>query len=358
MRLRGDRALAVANGLYVRLIRAGNINIPYSWTAAFFQGIAILGCEVLWIRGAPPGVSVACLAVAAVVMAFRINAKNFGRAEQIIWIALSAAFLYVEISSIAADRTEASANEIRNRSEERAKFEAVIEQGRAINAKQSEDQKVQERKFAALLKQGGRSIKDLEDVAGKVSEGTSFASGGDTYPSIFPYELITEDGRQRVGFGLSKQGKYPLFDLRVSVGRPYSVSKENNQEELFGTSCKFPEMSTNWNFPLLAASMDGESAAYFEADMFARNGKWEEVIDVRRVEGKLVSRWVIFQTTDFSGPKSKVIEDLADQTFPPDHRHDVLQPFPNGALPLPDISQQQKAIPNLILSPKQCAGFW
>jgi len=89
--------------------------------------------------------------------------------------------------------------------------------------------------------------------------------------------------------------------------------------------------------------MDGESSAYFEASMFARNGKWEEVIDVRRVDGKLVSRWAIFQTTDFSGPHSKVLLDLADQAFPPEHRHDALQPFPNDALALPSISQQQKA---------------
>jgi len=339
-------------------VRFGQINVPYSWTAASFQGVSTLGCEVLWLCGAPPGVAVACLATAAVVMAFRINATNFGRAEQILWIVISTAFLYVEISSITSDRAETAANDLRNRSEERAKFEAVIVQGRAINEKQKEEQSEQEQKFAALLKQGRRSIKDLDAVASKVSEGTSFASGGDTYPSIFPYQLTTEDGRQRVGFGLSKQGKYPLFDLRVSVGRPYSVAKENNQEATFGASCKFPEMNGNWSHPLLGASMDGENSAYFEASMYARNGNWEEVIDVRRVEGKLVSRWVIFRTTEFSGPQSNVLLDLADQNFPPEHRHDVLQPFPNDSLLLPNISEQQKAIPNLILSPKQCAGFW
>ena|ERR1035437_3626909 len=340
------------------LVHLGRTPISYSWTAAIFQGAAALGCEMLCLCGAPPGMAVASLAMAAIVMAFRINREDFGRPEQIVWIVLSAAFLYVEISSIRTDRAETAANEIRNRSEERAKFEVVIEQGRALNEKQKEEQQQQQQKFSALLKQGGHSIKDLQDVATEVSEATSFASGGETFPVIFPYELTTEDGKQRVGFALSKRGKYPLYDLRLNVGRPYSVSSESTQENTYGAECKFPEINGNWTRPLLAASMDGDNSAYFTASMFARNGRWDEVFDVRRVDGKLVSRWVIFQTTDFSGPLSKVLLDLADERFPPEHRHDELQPFPNKSLSLPDISQRKSAIPDVVLSQRDCAGFW
>ena len=242
--------------------------------------------------------------------------------------------------------------------EERARFQAVIEQGRAINKEQKEEQKEEQQKFAALLKQGGRSIKDLAKVANKVSEGVSFASGGDTFPAIFPYELRTDDGRQKVGFGLLKQGKYPLFDLRLDVGRPYSVSTENNQEQEFGAECKFPEINGNWSFPLLAVSMEGESSAYFTASMFARNGRWDEVFDVRKVDGRLVVRWVLFQTTQFSGPNAKVLLDLADQNFPPEHRRDALQPFPNNVLQIPNISQRTVEIPDEILGKRWCTGFW
>jgi hypothetical protein len=242
--------------------------------------------------------------------------------------------------------------------EERARFQSAIEQGRAINERQKEEQREEQQKFAVLLKQGGRSIKDLGKVANKVSEGVSFASGGDTFPVIFPYELRTDDGRQKVGFSLSKQGAYPLFDLRLYVGRPYSVSEDNNQEEGFGAQCKFPEINSNWSHPLMAASMDGENSAYFEANMYARNGKWDEVFDVRRVDGKFVTRWVIFQTTQFSGPQAKVLLDLADQSFPPEHRHDALQPFPNHVLQIPNISQRGKVIPEEILGKRECAGFW
>ncbi|HEV2484619.1 MAG TPA: hypothetical protein VGT08_03715 [Terracidiphilus sp.] len=291
-------------------------------------------------------------------MTFRINARNFGRLEQVTWIVLSAAFLYIEISSITLDRVENVSRDLRSHAVERAGFFAVIEQGRAINKKQMEEQEEEQQQFKALLRQGGRSIKDLGKVASRVSEGVSFASGGDTFPEIFPYELKTDDGRQKVGFGLSKRGQYPLFDLRLDVGRPYSVSKENNQEKEFGTECKFPEINGNWSFPLLAASMEGESSAYFTATMFARNGRWDEVFDVRRVDGKLVSRWVLFQTTQFSGPQSKVLSDLADQNFPPEHRHDALQPFPNGVLPIPDISQRAKVIPDEVLGKRECTGFW
>ena len=334
------------------------IDIPYSWTASFLQGSAILGCEVLYLLGPPPGVSVACLAVAAVVMSFRINAQNFERLEQAIWIVLSAAFLYIEISSITLDRAENDLRESRSRMEERARFQAVIEQGQAINEKQKEEQSEERQKFAALLKQGRRSIKDLAKVATNVSEGVSFTSGGDTYPTIFPGEVRTDDGRQRIGFYLLKRGKYPLFDLRLDVGRPYSVSTENNQEQEFGAECKFPEINGNWSFPLLAVSMEGESSGYFTASMFARNGKWDEVFDVRKVDGKFVSRWVIFETTEFSGPNSKVLLDLADQNFPPEHRHDALQPFPNGVLQIPNISQRTVVVPEVILGKRWCTGFW
>jgi hypothetical protein len=273
------------------------MSVPYSWTASLIQGLAILSCEVIYLLGPPPGVSVACLAMAAVVMTFRINARNFGRLEQVTWILLSAAFLYIEISSITLDRVENASRDLSSHMEERARFQSAIEQGRAINERQKEEQREEQQKFAVLLKQGGRSIKDLGKVANKVSEGVSFASGGDTFPVIFPYELRTDDGRQKVGFSLSKQGAYPLFDLRLYVGRPYSVSEDNNQEEGFGAQCKFPEINSNWSHPLMAASMDGENSAYFEANMYARNGKWDEVFDVRRVDGKFVTRWVISDDT-------------------------------------------------------------
>jgi hypothetical protein len=347
MRALGVRARTLASGCGNRLARLGRVVVPYSWAASLIQGAAFLGCEVIYFLGPPPGVSVACLAMAAVVVTFRVSAKSFGRLEQVVWILLSAAFLYIEIASITTDRAE-----------ETARFQAVIDQGRALNEKQEEEQMEQRQKFAALIKQGGDSIKDLGVVANKVSEGVSFASGGDTFPEIFPYEVRTDDGRQRVGFAMSKRGKYPLFDVRLDVGRPYSVSKENDQEADFGTQCKFPEINGNWSFPLMAASMDGESSAYFTATTFARNGRWDEVFDVRRVEGKLVSRWVVFLTTKFSGPGSKVVSDLADQGFPLEHRHDALQPFPNHALPIPDISQRGKMVPDVIFGAKECTGFW
>lgn len=296
--------------------------------------------------------------MATIVMTFRINAKNFGRLEQVIWIVVSAAFLYIEIYSITLDRAESASRDLHSHMEERAKFQAVIDQGHAINEKQKEEQKEEQQKFAALLKQSGRSIKDLGEVANKVSEAVSFSSGGDTFPEIFPYELITDDGKQRIGFGLSKHGEYPLFDLRLDVGRPYSVSKENNQEEIFGAQCKFSEINGNWSRPLLAISMDGESSAYFTATMFARNGRWDEVFDIRRVNNKFISRWVIFQTTQFSGPQSKVLLDMAYQDFPLEHRHDTLQPFPNNVLLIPDISQRRKVIPEFILDIRDCNGFW
>lgn len=193
---------AVIAAIMRNIKRLAAIRVSYSWGAAIFQGLAIAGAEWLLLAGAAPGVAVACLAVAAIVMAFRIVSKDFGRVEQAVWIALSAIFLFAEIRAIAADREQTARQEIVIRREERDKFEALLEQGRAINLAQKGADVEQQKKFAdqrrrlsALLSQGARSIDDLSKVAASVSEATSYAGGGSSYPAVWPYELTLDDGR-------------------------------------------------------------------------------------------------------------------------------------------------------------------
>lgn len=330
------------------LVSLGKIRLPYAWTAAFFQVAAIVGCQALFMFGAVPGISVACLALVAVVISFRITANDFTRYEQAIWIILCAMFLYAEISSITTDRTETEARELIKRNEEREQFAAVIRQERDLNEKQKDEQIEQRQKFADLLEQGHRYIKNLKLVASNVAQATSFTSGGDSFPIVFRYELKMDDGAQRVGFDVQKQGKYPLYDLSVSVGRPYLTSPRSY--ELPGTTCKFSELNGSVSTPLLAASVEGEDSVYFEAEMASRNGRWNEVIDVRRSGKKLVSRWVVFESKNYGGSPYKVIFDLADADFPPEHRHDTLHDASNSiySLQLPDVSQRSRSLPDVI----------
>ena len=74
-----------------------------------------------------------------------------------------------------------------------------------------------------------------------------------------------------------------MFDVEITVGRPYFVAEEGHQTQIVGTIRRFTELNGMSSHPLLFVSMKGEDSAIYSATMRARNGTWEEVIDVRRV---------------------------------------------------------------------------
>jgi hypothetical protein len=283
-------------------------------------------------------------------MAFRVTEKNFTKAEQITWIVLAAGVFYIEIHSINTDRAETLAHEQQIRSEERAKFEAVLLQGKQINQQQKQDEDDQRQKFQNLLEQGKRATNELRGVASSAAEAQSYASGGTSYPTIFPHQVTVEDGSERVGFSFQKQGKFPLFDVQIIVGRPYLVAEEGHQTQTFGTIRRFTELNRTTSYPLLFASMQGEDCAIYSANISARNGAWEEVFEVRRVGRKLVSRWVEYKAEEYGVAPLVKIFDLADQEFPAEFRHRDI--YPLSKVQLPDITQRKNVVPDVIVPPR------
>jgi hypothetical protein len=326
--------------------------IPYCWSAALFQGTVLIACQAIGTFGSPPGVAVACLAVAAVIMSFRVAEKNFHRPEQIIWIVLAVILVQLEIASINTDRRASSQHEEQARAEERDKFQALIEQDEAINRHQTDAHNQQMNQFQALLSQGNKSIQNLGRVSTSIQEASGYAGGGSSFPTVFAHPITTEDGEQRVGLSFKVRGQYPLFDVHVSVGRAYSVPNPTKEMSVMGTSCNLGEVNVNTTFPLIGISIGNEDAAYFVAEMEARNGTWEEVVDVRRVAGKITARWQIMQLKNPEGPQK--ILDLADSDFPQAHRSDVL--YSPLFLHLPDISQRRKVVPDKVLWPLSSMG--
>ena len=166
--------------------------------------------------------------------------------------------------------------------------------------------------------------------------------------------MNTGDGKERLGFTFQARGRYPLFDVHVAVGRAYSVPNPTKEMVVTGTNCNLGESGVNKSTPLIAIPMDGEDAAYFVAEMGARNGFWEEVIDVRRVDGKITSRSEVVQLKNPEGPQ-KVL-DIADEDFPQAHRYDVL--YSPLFLPLPDMSQHGRlAHDQVLLLPLSSTGI-
>lgn len=260
----------------------------------------------------------------------------------------------LEIASINADRRASSQHEDQARAEEREKFQALIEQNEEINRHQTDAHSQQMKQFQALLSQGNKSIQNLGKVSTSIQEASGYAGGGNSFPTISAHPMNTGDGKERLGFTFQARGRYPLFDVHVAVGRAYSVPNPTKEMVVTGTNCNLGESGVNKSTPLIAIPMDGEDAAYFVAEMGARNGFWEEVIDVRRVDAKITSRSEVVQLKNPEGPQ-KVL-DIADEDFPQAHRYDVL--YSPLFLPLPDMSQHGRlAHDQVLLLPLSSTGI-
>ncbi len=281
-------------------------------------------------------------------MSFRPGEPKFKRLEQPLWIALAAVLLIIEIHAITFDRRQSELREIQNRAEDRAKFAALLDRGNQIANQQTVEEADQRRKFSALIEQGQKAASSLQKVASSVVDAASYASGGGSYPVVAPGSVTLEDGTKRIGFYLTKMGKYPLYDLHIFVGRPYAVSGPGHETQWLGTWRSFPEVDDNTTYPLLFSSIVGEAQAYFIVNATARNGRWDEIVDVRSSGGSSRSRWVIYKDGPFTAA-NKLIVDLADSGFPSQFRHIPI--YPLDILKLPALSQRHIVIPDVIPNP-------
>ncbi len=109
-------------------------------------------------------------------------------------------------------------------------------------------------------------------------EASSYASGGESYPVVFPHD----DGAGHVAFSFQKNGKYPLFSLKVFGGKASDILPTVVHYLSVGASREFPEFGGNVSYPLWFAPFPEEKSTYYSVTMFARNGSWEEVINIMR----------------------------------------------------------------------------
>ena len=180
----------------------------------------------------------------------------------------------------------------------------------------------------------------LSRVSSASEEAASFASGGSTYPVVFPGIVSQTDGARQVGFYLSKQGEYSLYSLSVNVGRPFRVSLQDKTIQTFGMSRQFPELDINASYPLLFQPIPREQVAYYAAFMSARNGSWEEIIELRKQGTRTTWRILLLSAERYGISPSKPLVDLADEDFPESERHRTISPL--DALDLPFISESRQ----------------
>jgi len=184
------------------------------------------------------------------------------------------------------------------------------------------------------LDKTNQSLEIASQTSVNLREASSYASGGDSYPSVFPYAVTREDGTRQVGFSLQKQGKYPLYGLRVFIGKPYKVSDSDPTIQTFGASREFQELDGSASYPLWFQPVPEGNSTIYSAIMSARNGNWEEVIDVQKVSSGIAARWVLFKSNDPRVSPNRLVLDLADDKFPRDERRRKIYPLNGVSLPL------------------------
>ncbi len=273
--------------------------------ALWFVGVA--GLIWFFVRTPPPGWAVAVLGVAALVLTIR----EMPYAYKCLWLLLALGFLIVELRAIRKDRSENQTAQTEARRHEDDRFAEILAKN--------------QREFAATMERSEAIVRKSEEIA-------SFASGGSTFPEVFPAVVKQADGKNTIGFYLHKQGIYPLYALKVSVIRPYR-SKEPNQTHGTGALFKLDEYNTPTSYPLYFLPLPTENVAYYSASMWARNGQWEEVIEANRVGQKTFFRWVVFGQSIPGITPDKELVDLANAGFPDSVRHAPIYPLSASSLP-------------------------
>jgi hypothetical protein len=131
-----------------------------------------------------------------------------------------------------------------------------------------------------------------------------------------------------------KNGKYPPYDLKIFVGKPYKASESVVTYPTGGASREFPELNGNIGVPLWFQPIPEENSTFYWVIVSARNGNWEEVINIQKVSSGIATRWVLFGSKDRSISPNEQIFDLADKDFPVAERKRKIYPLTELALPI------------------------
>lgn len=163
----------------------------------------------------------------------------------------------------------------------------------------------------------------------------SYATGGDTYPFVHAH-VITDGGKQQIGFYLQKNGQYPLYALRTFVSRPYKKKATDNVIYYFPGSLyrEVQEFDENATYPIGFEPVPKDQSTLYSVSMYARNGHWEEVVDIEKTGSAYTTRVVIFGSDDPRVTPNKVIFDVADADFPAENRKRKVYPLNDVDLPI------------------------
>jgi hypothetical protein len=294
--------------------------VSLAWTVA----------QAVHMPHAPVGFNIGVLAFMACVATIWPPTEAWPKAA---WVAVFGILLVAEITTLYEQRADDQESDRKNRREENDRFAGLL--------------KTQQESFGTVLSGNQRqfeaTLKRFDAVLAKSQEAISVTTGGNTFPFVMPADNPMPDGKHEIGFWLQRQGGYSLYRVWVYVWRAYRSRSDPKQSRGSGTSMRRDEFGTGAGSVFIASFPEPvESPTYYVADMTARNGQWEEIIEVRAIGSTHTSHYAVYGSTSLNygmfGPYTKIL-DLADSDFPPSSRKDLVYPIDPQLLPLEPLTQ-------------------
>jgi len=226
-----------------------------------------------------PGVAVALLGLAAVVVAVRLEMEMW---EKIGWILVATVLFVAEIHSIYIDRDK---HELEQSDATKAQLRGFADIGGGIEQSVHES----DRNFQDTM---ARSDKILTGLSSSIG----FQTGGDSFLYVSVSDPVSlNNGNEFVPVGLPiVQGQYPLHDVQaegqqIETRQPwviqYGTMYPQNTGELGRARYAPPhlEFKDNHKEPVVTnISLSASNGSYFEEIQFRKNksGKWRKAMRV------------------------------------------------------------------------------
>ena len=270
---------------YVR--RVALYPIPhYSRFGLYSQGVFSLGCYCvyqLWPQVWPhiPGIAIAVLGVEAVIITLRAGHEKFGKAEQVMWLAIAFVLFFVEVRTTIRDRNERDREQATERQAENQQFRNIAD-SLGFSIKKSQAQ------FNATMLGLSENLKT-------VTGGDSFCfltlAGNDPSPLLL----------------VVSQGKYPLHDVGVrlvdlqkfnrltSTGRPLTIETVTGADTVYNIG-DLPRTTSRIIGRLNINEEPGDKRD-FNIFFSGMNGFWSEQLRMRRVNGHWLRAFKVTRDT-------------------------------------------------------------
>jgi len=228
------------------------------YVQALFIVLCLLVCQ-LQIIPLIPGVAVDLLAIATVVISFRL-VHHVSKPEQFVWIAIAFALIGIELGVTFNDRAQ----------NEKEKAQIRIEEATA--------RKEQDRSFAALLTSEQTLFNQQTSLA---HETIDEITGGDTFPKIDP---AAPAGSRDYSLMLMAVGTHNLLDVTINV---HSHTQRTDPESIVkwftSPMTTFVPLVLRYSPTMLPLTIHPEGDVdNYQIYVTARNGNFLEMVTMRR----------------------------------------------------------------------------